>query len=60
MYLNNFKICNLLEISLIQKEDYNFTKDYNNYPIENLDYKNCENKADINYIINLINKYANY
>ena len=57
--LNNFKICNLLEISFIQKEGYKFTNDYNNYPIEGLDYKNCENKADISYIINLINKYKN-
>ena len=58
--LNKFKICSLLEISFIQKEGYNFTKDYNNYPIENLDYKNCENRPDLSYLINLINKFTNY
>ena len=57
--LNKFKICNLLEISFIQREGYKFTNDYNNYPIEGLDYKNCENKTDLDYIINLINKYKN-
>ena len=58
--LNKFKICKLLEISFIQKEGYYFAKDYNNYPIENLDFKNCKNKADLSYLINLINKYRNY
>ena len=57
--LNNFKICNLLEISFIQKEGYKFSKDYNNYPIDGLDYNNCENKSDLSYIINLFNKFTN-
>ena len=56
--LKGFKLCNALEISFIQKEGYNFTKDNNIYPIEGLDYKNCEGE-DLNYIINLFNKYTN-
>ena len=54
--LNNFKICNLLEISFIQKEGYEFTKDSSFYPIEGLDYKNCKSKEDTSYLINLFNK----
>ena len=56
--LKGFKLCNVLEISFIQKEGYKFTKDNNIYPIEGLDYKNCEGE-DLNYIINLFNKYTN-
>ena len=57
--LNKSKICGLFEISFVKKEGYKFTKDYNYYPIESLDYKNCENRADLSYIINLINKFNN-
>ena len=57
--LNGFKICELLEISFIQKAGYNFTKDNDNYPIEDLDYKNCKDEEDYSYIINLFNKYTN-
>ena len=56
--LKGLKLCDALEISFIQKEGYNFTKDNNIYPIEGLDYKNCEGE-DLNYIINLFNKYTN-
>ena len=56
--LKGLKICQALEISFIQKEGYKFTKDNNIYPIEDLDYKNCEGE-DLNYIINLFNKYTN-
>jgi hypothetical protein len=56
---NGLKICNLLEISFIQKKGYNFTIDNNYYPIEGLDIKNCKNRGDLNYIINLFNKYSN-
>jgi len=55
--LKGLKICSLLEISFIQKEGYKFTKDKNIYPIEGLDFKNCECE-DLNYIINLFNKYT--
>ena len=56
---NGLKICNLLEISFIQKKGYNFTKDNNSYPIKGLDFKNCKDYGDLNYIINLFNKYSN-
>lgn len=49
-------ICRLLEISFIQKEGYEFTEDNNIYPIKDLDYKNCKNKEEISYLINLFNK----
>ena len=57
--LNGLKICQALEISFIQKKGYKFTKDNNIYPIEGLDYKNCQGIEDFNYIINLFNKYTN-
>lgn len=57
--LNGIKICQALEISFIQKNGYKFIKDNNIYPIEGLDYKNCQDNEDLNYIINLFNKYTN-
>jgi hypothetical protein len=54
--LNRFIICNLLEISFIQKEGYKFIEDNNIYPIKDLDYKNCKSKEEISYLINLFNK----
>jgi hypothetical protein len=54
--LNGYTICNLLEISFIQKEGYEFAEDKNIYPIEGIDYKNCIKKKDISYLINLFNK----
>ena len=49
-------ICKLLEISFIQKEGYEFIEDSSIYPIEGLDYKNCKNKEETSYLINLFNK----
>ena len=49
--LDGYSICNLMEISFIQKEGYEFVKDNNIYPIEGLDYKNCKNKIDSSYLI---------
>ena len=57
--LKGLKMCQALEISFIQKQGYNFSKDNNIYPIEGLDYKNCPGSEDLNYIINLFNKYTN-
>ena len=57
--INGIKICQAIEISFIQKNDYKFIKDNNIYPIEGLDYKNCQENEDLNYIINLFNKYTN-
>ena len=54
--LNGELICNLLEISFIQKKSYKFTKDSNIYPIKDLDYKNCKKRKDISFLINLFNK----
>jgi hypothetical protein len=54
--LNGYLICNLLEISFVQKKGYKFTKDKNIYPIKDIDYKNCQNKKEISNIINLFNK----
>ena len=48
--LDGYKICNLLEISFIQKNGYNFTESNELFPIEGLDYKNCENKREISNI----------
>ena len=52
--LDGYKICQILEISYIQKKDYKFVKDTSKYPIKNLDYKNSPKKPDINYILNNI------
>jgi len=57
IHLNGLKICSALEISFIQKEGYNFTKDANVYPLEGLDYKNCQEQEDFSFIINLFNKF---
>ena len=50
--LDGYKICNLLEISFIQKNGYKFTKSKNGFPIEGLDYKNCKKKREISSILN--------
>ena len=50
--LEGYKICNLLEISFVQKKGYKFTKSNNEFPIEGLDYKNCEKKREISNILN--------
>lgn len=50
--LDGYKICNLLEISFINKSGYKFYKDNNKYPIKGLDYKNCRNKMEISDILN--------
>lgn len=50
--LDGYKICNLLEISFIQKNGYKFTKSNNKFPIEGLDYKNCGKRREISSILN--------
>ena len=50
---DGYSICKFLEISFIQKEGYEFIEDSSIYPIEGLDYKNCKNKKEISYLINL-------
>ena len=53
--IKGYKICNLLEISFINKKGYQFVKDDSIYPINDLDYKNCD-KNDISYILNILNE----
>lgn len=53
--LYGYKICNLLEISYIKKEGYQFINDDSIYPINDLDYKNCNGK-DLSYILNILNE----
>ena len=48
--IKGYRICNLLEISFIKKEGYQFVNDDSIYPINDLDYKNC-NKTDLSYIV---------
>ena len=55
--LDGYKICNLLEISLIKKSGYNFYKDNNKLPIDGLDYKNCKYKREISDILNFYNYF---
>jgi hypothetical protein len=52
--INEYKICNLLEISFLRKKDYIFEKDYSIYPVEGLDYKNCIDKKEISSILNYL------
>ena len=52
--IDEYKICNLLEISFLRKNDYFFEKDYSIYPIEGLDYKNCMFKDEISSILNYL------
>ena len=47
-----YNICSLLEITFVQKKDYQFSKFNSSFPIEGIDYKNCNNKKDINYLLN--------
>lgn len=54
--LEGYKICNLLEISFVQKNSYKFTKSNNKFPIKGLDFKNCEKKREISSILNLFLK----
>ena len=55
--LNGYFICKFFEISFVQKEGYEFTEDNNIYPIEGLDYKNCKDKEDTSYLINLFSHF---
>ena len=56
---DGYSICRLLEISFILQEGYEFIEDSSIYPIEGLDYKNCKNKEETSYLINLFNKINN-
>ena len=47
-----YKICNFLEISFINKNGYKFHRNKNKFPIEGIDYKNCNHLEEITNIIN--------
>lgn len=55
--LDGYKICNLLEISFIKKNGYNFSKNNDTFPIKGLDYKNCIKKREISDILNFYNEF---
>jgi hypothetical protein len=54
--IKGYRLCNLLEISFINKKDYQFVNDDSIYPINDLDYKNCAHKKEISYILNNLNE----
>lgn len=47
-----YNLCSLLEITFVQKKDYQFSKFNSSFPLEGIDYKNCKNKKDFNYLLN--------
>ena len=50
---DGYNICNLLEISFVIRENNSFLKPIDYFPINNIDYKNCENKFDSNNFLNI-------
>ena len=54
--IKGYKICSSLEISYINKKGYQFVNDDSIYPINGLDYKNCDYKKDYSYILNILNE----
>ena len=50
---DGYNICNLLEISFVIRENNSFLKPIDYFPINNIDYKNCENKVDSNNFLNI-------
>ena len=53
IYFEGYYICPLLEISFIQKEGFNFSKLNSSFPINNLDYKNCDNNEELDDLLNI-------
>ena len=47
-----YNICSLLEISFVLKEGYKFEKFNSTFPINGIDYKNCEKMVDFSYLLN--------
>ena len=50
---DGYNICNLLEISFVIRENNSFLKPIDYFPINNIDYKNCENEFDSNNFLNI-------
>ena len=53
IYFEGYYICPFLEISFIQKEGFNFSKLNSSFPINGLDYKNCENNEELDDLLNI-------
>ena len=51
--LEGYKICDLIEISFVQKNGYEFIKSNSEFPIKGLDYKNCGKRREISNILNI-------
>ena len=47
-----YNLCSLLEITFVHKKDYQFSKFNSSFPLEGIDFKNCKNKKDFNYLLN--------
>ena len=54
--IKGYRICDLLEMSFIKKEGYQFVNDDSIYPVNDLDYKNCGDRIDYSYILNILNE----
>ena len=50
--LEGYKICEFLEISFVLKNDYQFTKFTDKFPVKGIDYKNCPKRIEISSILN--------
>ena len=50
---DGFYICSLLEISFVQKKGYSFNISNSRFPIKGLDYNNCKNNLEIDYLLNI-------
>ena len=46
-------LCSFLEITLIQRELYSFNKFQKKFPINGLDFRNCEKKQDLDFLLNI-------
>ena len=50
---DGYYICSLLEISFIKKEGNFFIDSIYKYPINGLDYNNCNNNPEMDYLLNI-------
>ena len=51
---DKYKLCSLLEISFANKADYKFDEFKETFPINGINSKNCENRNDLNSLLNII------
>jgi hypothetical protein len=50
--IEGYYLCPLLEITLIQRELYSFKNFQNTFPINGLDFRNCEKKQELDFLLN--------